>query len=338
MNILLLQLKRIGDLILTTPVIAAVREKYPAAKISLVVAHGTRELLPAIRGIDETFVARGNVRDAGKWFRVARRRYEYCIDFTLSDRSAFIAALSRARKRIAPDHARSRAKLRAMSYNELVKASLRLLHTVDYNLSLLAPLGIRGASPQLVLDLPTLAFARAEQLLTESGVRGNFLILHPGSARIEKFWEAERWAALIDFAAERQLHCVITGAPSALEQTHIEHIKAAARAPFVNLSGKADLVTLAALIKRARLLVTVDSAPVHLAAAMQTPQVALFGPTNPLHWRPRFTPAIVLQAGNPAPLTEFSADQQGVPMNQISTAQVIDGMEALLAARRATSE
>jgi heptosyltransferase-3 len=88
------------------------------------------------------------------------------------------------------------------------------------------------------------------------------------------------------------------------------------------------------LIEKARLLATVDSAPMHLAAAMQTPQVVLFGPTNPLHWRPRFSPALILQAGQPAPVTEFSPKQRPVPMNQISTEQVIHAMETLLKAPR----
>jgi len=70
----------------------------------------------------------------------------------------------------------------------------------------------------------------------------------------------------------------------------------------------------------------------HLAAATQTPQVVLFGPTNPLHWGPRFSPAIILQAGHPAPVTEFSPKQKPVPMNQISTEQVIDAMKTLLSA------
>ncbi|MDQ6623071.1 MAG: glycosyltransferase family 9 protein, partial [Verrucomicrobiota bacterium] len=85
---------------------------------------------------------------------------------------------------------------------------------------------------------------------------------------------------------------------------------------------------------RARLLVTVDSAPMHFAAATQTPQVVLFGPTNPMHWHPRFTPALILQGDQPAPKTEFTSKQRAIPMNRTSTEQVIDAMEALLAAPR----
>ena len=337
MNILLLQLKRIGDLILTTPAIAAIRAQFPQADISLVVAAGTRELLPAIRGVDHALVARGHVRDAAHWFTVARRKYEYCLDFTHNDRSAFLTALSGARNRITSGHATVQSNLRSLSYNVLVNPSLRLLHTVDYNLALLEPLGIHNAAQTVQLDLPPTALEGAERVLARARVSGDYLLLHPGSARIEKFWEAERWSEIITFATKEGLPCLVTGGRSPLEQTHIAQIKAASGESFVDLSGQVDLLTLAALIKKARLVTTVDSAPMHLAAAMGTPQVVLFGPTNPLHWRPRFSPAVILHAGKPAPLTEFLPDQKRVATSLISTEQVIDAMNSLLAAPRVAS-
>ena len=334
MNILLIQLKRIGDLILTTPAIAAVREKFPQAEISLVVAAGTRELLPAIPGVDRTLIAKGRMSSAAHWVTVARRKYECCLDFTRNDRSAFLTLLSRARQRITADHPRQREKLRSLSYNVLVPIPIRTMHTVDYHLALLEPLAISGGSQAINLRLPMAALQKAEGVLAQAGISGEFVIVHPGSARAEKYWEPDRWAEVIKHAAERGLACVVTGGTSAMEQEHLAAIKSRTRAPFEDVSGKIDLLTLVALIEKARLLATVDSAPMHLAAAMQTPQVVLFGPTNPLHWRPRFSPALILQAGQPAPMAEFSPKQRPVPMNQISTEQVIHAMEALLQAPR----
>ena len=227
-----------------------------------------------------------------------------------------------------------RAHQSELTYNTLVDSPIGSMHTVDYHLALLAPLGIHNPSRRVQLDLPSSALQKADRALTSAGVRGEFILLHPGSARAEKFWEADRWPALVAFAAEHKLQCVITGGSSALEQAHIREIKKRARHPLVDLSGKIDLLTLAAVIKRARLLTTVDSAPVHLAVATQTPQVVLFGPTNPLHWHPRFAPAIILQAGHAAPMTEFQPKQKPAAMNLISTEQVIDAMEALLATPR----
>jgi ADP-heptose:LPS heptosyltransferase len=126
--------------------------------------------------------------------------------------------------------------------------------------------------------------------------------------------------------------CILTGGHSAMERAQIAAIKSAAESTPIDLSGKTNLLTLAALVRKARLLVTVDSAPMHFAAAWETPQVVLFGPTNPFHWHPRTKSAIVLLGGNEGPLTEFKPKQRAVPMNQISTKAVIDAMEALLSA------
>jgi ADP-heptose:LPS heptosyltransferase len=100
----------------------------------------------------------------------------------------------------------------------------------------------------------------------------------------------------------------------------------------IDLSGKTTLLSLAAIVRKARLLVTVDSAPMHFAAAWGTPQVVLFGPTNPFHWHPRSDSAMVLLGGMDGPVTEFDPKQRAVPMNLISTESVIGAMGSLLSA------
>src|SRR5436190_19663573 len=102
MKILLLQLKRIGDLILTTPAIAALRESFPEAQITLVVSNECADLLPAISNIDRILIARRNARDLALFFSVAATRFDYCVNFTRNDRTASLAILSGARSRVAP--------------------------------------------------------------------------------------------------------------------------------------------------------------------------------------------------------------------------------------------
>ena len=336
MNVLLIQLKRIGDLILTVPAIAALRKDFPAAKISLVAAHGSRELLPAIPGLDQTFVARGRISDAPQFFAVAKAKFDYCLDFSRTDRSAFLTLLSGAQRRITYDTIR-REPLRQLSYNEFVPSQVRFVHTIDHHLALLAPLGVHDVSREIHLALPAAAQARAAEIIAQERLGDDFVVLHPGSARTEKFWVARRWAEVADrMSDEGRLRCVLTAGKSRMEQEHIAQIKAHLQHPIVDLSGKLDLLSLAALLQRARLLVTIDSAPMHLAAALGTPQVALFGPTNPFHWRPRTTPATLLRAGYPAPMTDFAPKQPPRPMNEISTEQVIDAMQTLLSAPAAS--
>jgi heptosyltransferase III len=332
-KILLLQLKRIGDLILTTPAIGALRKNFPDARITLVVSRECAELLPAISSADRTLVANRNLKDVAVFLAVAREKFDYCVDFTQNDRSALLAFLSGARKRVASYRVKARSSNRARVYNEFTKLRLKDMHTLDYNLALLEPLGICNASRVLQLELPRPARAKAEQLLELSKIDNPFIIFHPGSARAEKFWETRRWADVIDRVRSNwRVNSVLTGGGSALEQKHICEIKAKLRKPVVDLSRKTDLLTLTALIAQARLLVTVDSAAMHLAAAKQTPQVVLFGPTNPFHWRPRESPALILQGESTMPMAEFSPKQARVAMKEISTEAVINAMDSLLSA------
>src|SRR4029453_10517415 len=168
-------------------------------------------------------------------------------------------------------------------------------------------------------------------LLRDWKIMRPYVLLHPCSARREKLWDPARWAELIDhFRQNNGFELVLTGGPSADEQEHITAITKRKRHEITELTGKTDLLTLAALIVDAQILVTVDSAPVHLAAATHTPQVILFGPTNPFHWRPRESPALILHGKTPDPAPDFTPVQPRLPMSQISTEAVISAMDSLL--------
>src|SRR5438067_9410323 len=110
MNILLLQLKRIGDLILTTPVIGALRERFPEAVVTLIVSRDGAPLLPAIGGVDRTHVIQRKLSDVKIFRAVAREKFDYCVDFAGNDRSALLAFLSGAEKRIASNWTRVQSK------------------------------------------------------------------------------------------------------------------------------------------------------------------------------------------------------------------------------------
>jgi heptosyltransferase III len=336
MKILLLQLKRIGDLILTTPAIAALRQNYPDADITLAVSNDCAELLPAISNVDRVLIARRNLGDLAMLSSVAGKRFDYCIDFTRNDRSAVLTLLSRARKRIASYRVREQSKTRARLYTDLVGARVRDMHTIDYNLSLLEPLGVRAAPSAPQLDLPRTAREKADALRRDWTITRPYVILHPGSARREKLWDAARWADVINhFGQNNEFKLVLTSGSSVDEQAHIASISRRSRQKFIDLSGKTDLLTLAALIGQAQLLVTVDSAPVHFAATTGTPQVILFGPTNPFHWRPTDSPALILHGRSGGPVKEFAPIRPRFPMSEISTEAVISGMDSLLPRRAA---
>jgi predicted lipopolysaccharide heptosyltransferase III len=338
-NILLLQLKRIGDLILTLPAIATLRENFPAAQVTLAISRECADLLPAIPNVNRILLARRNLRDLVLFLGLARERFDYCIDFTRNDRSALLVFLSGASKRIVYRRRDRFQERRARVYSDFVKVRKLAMHTIDYNLALVGPLGVRNVSRALHLKLPQEAREKANALRRDSKINEPYVIFHPGSARAEKFWEPQRWVDVIEHARSRsQTSVVLTGGASRAEQKHLREVKGRLRQPVVDLSGKTDLLTLAALIEGACLLVTVDSAPMHLAAVTQTPQVILFGPTNPFHWRPLESPALILQGESATPLTEFSPEQTCLPMRQISTAAVIGAMDLLLSPHATTTQ
>jgi len=196
LNILLIQLKRIGDLILTTPAIAAVRQRFPEARITLVISEDSEAVAPAITDVNELLIMPrgfGALRTVG---RIIGRKFDYCIDFTRNDRSALIVLVSRAKKRVVSFRIKVRAKFRTRFYNEFVQHRMRDMHTTDYHLALLEPLGISKPSTKIQLELPESVQQNAIELLESANVRRPFIIFHPGSARAEKYWNAQRWAEI----------------------------------------------------------------------------------------------------------------------------------------------
>src|SRR5216110_2526351 len=187
-KILLIQLKRIGDLILTTPAIAALREKFPETNITLVTSAESKALAHAIAGVNKILIMPRGFAGFGTVAAISRGKFDYCVDFTRNDRSAFLVLLSRARKRIVSFRIKVRSKFRTRFYNEFVEHRMRDMHTIDYHLGLLEPLGISNASRAVALNLPKRARESADQLLSASNVRRDFIVFHPGSARAEKFW------------------------------------------------------------------------------------------------------------------------------------------------------
>ena len=338
MKILLIQLRRLGDLILTTPAISALREHLPAAQIALAVPGESAPLLPAIQGLRQTFLTKRGVRDLSAWMEIRRAGFDCVVDFTRNDRSAWLTFLSGAPQRIVSGRLKIKSKIRPRFYNEFVDCAMKQMHTADYYLALLQPLGISATANDPLLELPAAAQQLASSIIADQIRHQPFVIFHPGSARVEKFWEPERWADIIEFAAkELDLFPVLSGGSTELERAHLTAIREKLHTTVLDLSGQLDLLSLAALIEYARLLVTVDSAPMHLASAAGTPQVILFGPTNPFHWRPRKSPAAILFGESPEPLHHFQAREAKRPMKQISTAAVIDAMRLMVSAPAASA-
>ncbi len=327
MRILVLQLKRIGDLVLTFPALAALRRARPDAEITLVTlgaAGGLAVLAPG--GVRHLNYRRGRP-NLGLWAKLAAGGFDLCLDFTGNDRSALMVRLSRARERAAYRKVADKRPRRARLYTALCGASVRELHTLDYHAALLAEAGVEagagaGAGEGSAIAIPAAAAARAAALCPA----GRFAVVHPGTAREEKYWLPERWAAVISALG---IPVVLTGAADPFERSHLEAIKAAAGAgaEIVDLAGRLSLVETAAVLARCEVALGVDTAAMHLAACLAKPQVVLFGPTNPYHWRPRHGRAAICLAGEAAPLVEFAPKHRAAPMAELELGAVLAGIE-----------
>ncbi|MHA3771902.1 glycosyltransferase family 9 protein [Verrucomicrobiota bacterium sgz303538] len=356
MKIFALQLKRIGDLILTTPALEAIKAAHSDAHVTLAVHSSTASLLPAIPHIDAGIVF-GPGRGWTPWQQTLTGNFDHVLDFTGTDRSAAATLLSGARRRITFEWVRKN-RMRALAYREFVPSSVRENHTVDHYLHLadsvtasnrVSTSNSSPASP--TLTLPADAQTEISQLLATAGITQPFVLVHPGTARVEKYWFADRWGQVIAHIRDTLgLDVVVSGGRDPFEQAHITQIEASQgtqsrkfafdgtplpqsvrRGGFENFAGLLDLLTLSALVQRAQLVLSCDTAVVHLAASFQRPQIALFGPTNPFHWRPRHAGAVVLSAAQPgAPLTDFTSRMKGAPMDRLSTEVVIRATDALL--------
>ncbi|MCB1226265.1 MAG: glycosyltransferase family 9 protein [Verrucomicrobiales bacterium] len=335
-RILVLQLKRIGDLILTAPALADLRRARPEAEVVLVTGPRLRDLGQCLPGVDQVIEYRAPLGSAAAWTQALWGDWEAVLDFSGTDRSALMTALTRAPLRIGYRKF-SGGGLRRRAYTRLSQASVRDLHTVDFHRALVAeavgePSGQGGDEP--LLRLPETVVVAASEKARAAGLEGAFAVIHPGTARREKFWPVERWVTVARAVVEAGLQVVLTGTGSGLEEEDVRQLRQQTEVPVVDLTSRLTLPELAALIRQADLALGVDSMAMHLAALWRRPQVVLFGPTNPFHWRPRHESARVVTAVQSGGQQTFHARDKGADMNLISTDAVLSAIQSLRLAGR----
>jgi len=329
-RILALQLKRIGDLVLTTPALRALRATWPEAHVTLGVMDGTAPLLPAIASVHSGIVF-GPRRGWTPWQQVLTGGWDMCFDFTGNDRSAFATALSHAKSRVAFEWVRKKP-LRARVYNVWSPSKVREVHTAQHYLDLVATAASNGslADPDLLPELSLPA-----DIPQPTTIKEPYVLLHPGTARADKYWLPERWGTVAVHLREKHgLATVFTCGPDEYERAHVAAIPNTT-SDRSEIQYPKDLLSLTALVAGARLVVSCDTGVVHLASALRIPQIILYGPINPFHWRPMHDRAVVLSAAQPdAPLTDFQPRMKEGPMELISTDAVIRATDSLLALPR----
>lgn len=316
-KILLIKLRHHGDMLLTTPVINTLHLQYPDAEIDIVLYKETEAILryhPAltqIHAIDRSWKKQGvlhQIRQETALIKTLRaRHYDLVINLADQWRSALITYLTRAALRIGFDFPKRRSLVWRLAHNRLVTTENHgQLHTVEQNLSILSPLGIKLTDSHTSMHYPPADEINRQTLLASKGITGDYLVIQPTSRWVYKCWDDEKVALLCDALKECHLPIVLTAAPDKQEREMIGHILSLCHNNnVVSLAGELTLTQLAAVIDHARLFIGVDSAPMHMAAALNTPCVALFGPTKLNFWRPWGQNCTIIWAGDftelPAP-------------------------------------
>ncbi|MDW8847880.1 putative lipopolysaccharide heptosyltransferase III [Erwinia sp. MMLR14_017] len=314
-NILLIKLRHHGDMLLTTPVIHALRQHYPQASIDVLLYKETRPMLqahPDVRHIH--FIDRGWKKE-GVWQHIrhevalanAVRRCHYDLVINLADqwRSAILTLLSGADVRIGFDFNKRRNIFWRLAHTHRVSTAQHgSLHTAEQNLTALKPLNIPIEGIPAAMHYSENDWHITQAKLAECQTLPRpYIVLQPTSRWIFKCWEDDKMAALTDRLASDEHDIVLTAAPDKKEQAMIDHILSLCQnRRVISLAGQLTLTQLAALIDHARLFIGVDSAPMHMAAALDTPCIALFGPTKLKQWRPWGENNKVIWAGDYAPL------------------------------------
>lgn len=295
-RILIIKPSSLGDIVHALPVLAALRAAYPRAHIAWLAGNTFAPLLAGHPLLDEVipFDRRRfgrmlqSVRIGAEFLkfvgRLRRRRFDLVLDLQGLIRSGFLALASGARQRVGFADARELAWL---FYSRRVRCGRDVEHAVDRNLCLARETGLDAAGPTFPLGLSEQELADARQRLAEAADRplARFTAVIPGARWETKRWPAERFAELIDrLHAEGRGPCVLLGAPD--DRAFAEEIVTRVSGPVASLVGRTSLRELAATIALAELVICHDSGPMHIAAALSRPIVAVFGPTSPARTGP----------------------------------------------------
>jgi len=308
MNILIVKLSAIGDVIHTLPSLAALRKLYPEAHITWVVEEAAAGLVNNHPLLDAVLISRRKswikylgkgefsrpLREMRAFLRELRKRpYDLVIDFHGLLKSALIVLLSGGKRKLGYD---SMQELSGLFYNEKIPEDMNK-HAVDRYLDFPRHLGAKIAKAQFILPSDNAAQARIQSLLEKYHLENKkFIAVNPVAYWETKLWNDEKFAGLADLIKTKlNMEVVFTGS----EKRSIEKITTRMQEKAVNLAGETTLPELAYLYQKALLLVTTDSGPMHLAAAVGTPVVALFGPTDPQRTGPYGDGHIIIRADLP---------------------------------------
>ncbi len=311
-SILAIRLDAIGDLLMTTPALRAIRRKFPQAELHLLVQPGPAALARTLLWIDRVdtlpaqFLLRGKgplggvIQWAYKLIKLRRRRYDMILDFTSLFHSAAATWLIGAPLRLGFRRRLSLGYFQSEGFGHFYTHEFEANekdHVADQMNVLASALRAEidgggwevGKTPEMVRD--------AERVLDEAGIGpgdGPLVVVHPGAKWPPRQWSESGFSETIDLLQDRGWRALVNGGPG--EKKIIEKIRRTCRTSPVLLWPPVSLETVIGLLEKADAFLGNDSGLMHMAAAVGTPVVAIFGPTLPARSGPRGSSLISLYA------------------------------------------
>jgi heptosyltransferase-3 len=298
-RVLLIRLRNIGDVLLMVPTIRAFREAFPRAHLAALVNAGTEEMLTGNPLLDEILVFDPRWKLLPWWRRAAkemkflwevrRRKCDLAVNLTEGDRGAFLCLASGAREKVGVYEAGPTLWWKKRIFHCLVRIPDWRAHMVEQMLEIPRRLGLAGRDKRVEIFYSAGDGESIGRLLSDEGVgpQEPLVHIHPTSRWLFKCWRDDGMAKVIDALQESgRTRVVLTSGNAGKEIEKVGQILEHCRTHPINLAGKTTLKQLAALSDRSKLFIGVDTAPMHIAAAVGTPVLALFGPSGEFNWGP----------------------------------------------------
>jgi lipopolysaccharide heptosyltransferase I len=314
-KVLIIKPSSMGDIVHSLPALSAVHKTYCDAKISWLVR---TEFAPLLQGhphlneiilFDRKYLGKAwkNPKAFGALLsliiRLRKEKFDLIIDLQGLFRTASLSWLSGCKVRVGPASGREFSRL---FYTVSVKQDRDSVHAVDYYLKIAAAAGAVVDTAEFILPTDIRSEKTAASMLNELGVgEKGYAVLIPGSAHSDKCWPSERFAAVADKLAERfGLFVIAVGTDS--ESLLAEDINAKAKVNVKNLAGRTDVSVLISLLRNAKVVISNDTGPGHIAAALNVPLVMIYGRSNPARVGPYRLPQCV---------AAVEPDNRGEPVN-----------------------
>jgi len=292
-RILIVRTDRIGDVILSTPVINALRQSYPHAYIAMMVSPVAREIVEGNPHLDEVIIYDKENKHKS-WRRsfkfsqnLKKKKFDLAIILHPTNRVHLLSFLAGISRRIGYDR-----KLGFLLTDRVKHTKQRgEKHELEYNLDLIRYLGIELAGREPFMPIRQESEQWAERLFRERGIdkSSKIIAIHPGASCPSKIWPGDRFAAVADNLVDKyaaQVLFVSGPKDTVLVDKVISHMRRRA----INLAGNSSLSQLASLLKRCDLFISNDSGPVHIASALGVPVISIFGRKqdglSPKRWGP----------------------------------------------------